>query len=159
MSETTAFLVERLRSEAGRVTDFFNSLSAEQWDHVVYTDGAAWSIRHVLAHFVASEAAFTYLFSDILAGGPGAPEDLDLNQYNENSVGKLDDLSPVDLLELFERRRQKMVELVSNLQAADLAKTGRHPFLGIAPLEDMIKLIYRHQQIHIREIRRALSIH
>jgi hypothetical protein len=39
----------------------------------------------------------------------------------------------------------------------DLAKQGRHPFLGTASLSDMIKLMYMHNQIHIRDIRRMLA--
>jgi hypothetical protein len=41
------------------------------------------------------------------------------------------------------------------MQDPDLAKLGRHPFLGITSLEDIIKMVYRHNQIHMREIRRS----
>jgi hypothetical protein len=34
-----------------------------------------------------------------------------------------------------------------------LLHQGRHPFLGRAPLSEIIKIIYRHNQIHLREIR------
>jgi hypothetical protein len=46
---------------------------------------------------------------------------------------------------------------MNGLSADDLVKTGRHPWLGIAPLEDMIQLLYRHNQIHQRDIRKLLA--
>ncbi len=156
MAETAAFLVERLRSEGERVKEFFN-LPPDQWNQTIYTDGAAWNVRQVLAHFVASETGMAHLITNILAGGPGSPEDLNIDQYNERSVSKLASLSPADLLDQFGRRRLKTIELVSKMEEADLEKTGRHPFLGITSLREIVKLIYRHQQIHIREMRRILT--
>ncbi len=38
--------------------------------------------------------------------------------------------------------------MVASISQADLTEEGRHPYLGVAPLTDMIKLIYRHNQIH-----------
>jgi hypothetical protein len=47
--------------------------------------------------------------------------------------------------------------MVAEMDNNDLEIQGRHPFLGVAPLSDIIKLIYRHNQIHIREIRKTLT--
>ena len=47
--------------------------------------------------------------------------------------------------------------VVAHMTPEDLPKVGRHPFLGAAPLEDIIKLLYRHNQIHQRDVRRLLS--
>jgi len=46
---------------------------------------------------------------------------------------------------------------VQKMQESDLERKGRHPFLGITTLEEMLKLIYRHTMIHQRDIRRALE--
>jgi hypothetical protein len=43
------------------------------------------------------------------------------------------------------------------MQPADLANTGRHPFLGWVAVEDIIKMLYRHDQIHLRDLRRLLK--
>jgi hypothetical protein len=43
------------------------------------------------------------------------------------------------------------------MQPADLERIGRHPFLGVAPLVEMIKLVYRHNGIHIRDARKLVG--
>jgi hypothetical protein len=58
------------------------------------------------------------------------------------------------LIDQFKRLRQETIELVLNMNTSDLEKQGRHPFFGMAALEDIIKLIYRHGQIHLRDIRK-----
>ena len=67
------------------------------------------------------------------------------------------DLESQALLAQYEELRRSNANLVSRMQPEDLARVGRHPFLGVASLEEIIKLLYRHNQIHQRDIRRALS--
>jgi hypothetical protein len=111
----------------------------------------------VLAHFVAAEEGFHRLIIDILNGGSGSPEDFDLDQYNERKVNDLTGIPISNLMQKFSDLRQDTVNLVAEMDSNDLEKQGRHPFLGMAPLSDIVKLIYRHNQIHIREIRKTLT--
>ena len=53
----------------------------------------------------------------------------------------------------YERVRQATIKKVRALPDQDLGKMGRHPYLGVASLADIIKLIYRHNQIHQRDFR------
>lgn len=157
MIATPTALAERLDEEGQKTRQFFNQLAPDQWERIVYTEGAGWSIRQVLAHFVSSEAAMTRLVTNILAGGPGSPENFNLNEYNERKVASLDALSPAELLERFVELRHESSNVVRKMTPGDLAKTGRHPFLGIASLEEILKLFYVHNQIHIRDVRRGLK--
>lgn len=157
MSDLPQDLAARLRSEAEKTCAFFETLAQQAWEQQVYVEGAGWKVREIMAHLLAAEVAFQLLIRDITAGGEGSPEDLDLNAYNERRVGKLAGASPAQLLEQFAQAREVTAGLVAGLQPEDLDRTGRHPFLGVAPLRDMIKLIYRHNQIHQREIRRGLA--
>jgi len=61
------------------------------------------------------------------------------------------------LLEEYEGLRAATINLVREMSAHDLQKVGRHPFLGLATIEDIIKLIYRHNQIHVRDMRKVLQ--
>jgi hypothetical protein len=67
-------------------------------------------------------------------------------------------VSERELLTRFKEYRRKNIDVVENFRSEDLVKTGRHPFLGVAQLEEIIKLIYRHNQIHLRDIRRVLQV-
>jgi len=55
----------------------------------------------------------------------------------------------------FQDVRAKMATWVETLNEEDLQKEGRHPFLGETTVEEMIKLVYRHNQIHYRDMRKS----
>ena len=157
MPETPERLAERLASESQKTLEFFRALSPEQWDCIVYQQGAVWTARHLLAHFVSAEQAIMRLVEDIITGGAGAAEDFDIDGFNAGEVAEWVKRPPEGLLEEFELSRRASVALVRQMQPADLEKSGRHPFLGWVTLEDIIKLLYRHDQIHLRDLRRLLK--
>ncbi len=157
MADSPQRLAQRLQSEFEKTRLFYTALTPEQWEQQVYTEGACWTVRQVLAHQASAETSFRLLIENILSGGPGSPEDFDLNAYNERYAGKLAGQPPFALLERFAESRRQIIDLVNTLSPADLQKKGRHPFLGVSPLEDIIKMIYRHNQIHQREIRKVLA--
>jgi hypothetical protein len=150
-------LVERLRAEGEKTLAFFRELPEEAYAQEVYAEVTAWKIEDILAHFVSAEAAFAVLLENVVEGGEGAPEGFDIDRFNEGDLRQRQGAGAGALLESFARLREKTVGLVSGLEAEDLERMGRHPFLGMTRVEDMIKLVYRHNQIHVRDIRRALS--
>ena len=153
MPETPQFLAERLRSEGDKTVEFFNQYPAAQWSQQIYTDGSGWTVGQILAHFISTEEAIRTLITDVLAGGSGAPEGFDIDSFNESDVARLGGLPADELLGRFVELRQKTAVIVAQMQPDDLQRMGRHPFLGIVALADTIKLLYRHNQIHIRDIR------
>lgn len=153
----SSHLVERLLAEGEKTLAFFRALSPAELETPIYTDGAGWTIRQILAHFVMAERSMDQLVLHILAGGAGTPEDFDLNGYNERRVATLQDEGLEALLEQFQTARRATAELCARLSPDDLARTGRHPFLGVAPVSDILQLMYRHNQIHQREIRKVLE--
>lgn len=157
MSDSPTFLAERLKTEGEKTVEFFASLTAEQWSSTVYTEGETWTIRSVLAHYVTAERGFLRIFAEILAGGSGVADDFDINRYNASQQKKNLQVTPGELLEQFKLVRSRMTELVASMSEADLAREGRHPFLGQTTLAEMIKMVYRHNQIHIRDMRRISS--
>ena len=158
MTETSpAWLAERLKKEGEKVVAYFSALADEEWDTEVYTEGDIWTIRNVLAHFVTSERGLLKLFERIRQGGPGASEDFSIDRYNARQQHKTRELTTEELLEQFVKVRVDSVEWVSDLSADDLAIEGRHPFLGHVALVEMIKMLYLHNQIHIRDFRRLVE--
>lgn len=157
MADTPQFLQERLLSEAEKTLIFFRELPEEDWQKTIYTEGSRWTVRQVLAHFAATEESINRLIENILAGGEGAPEDFNIDVYNERKVASLNEEGRAELMQRFKSSRQKNADLVAKMSLDDLTKTGRHPYFGNASLTDIIKLLYRHNQIHLRDIRRELS--
>ena len=144
--------------EAGeKSVAFFAAISAEKWEQKIYTEGSNWNLRQVLAHFVATESGFSQLIAHTILGDAQLPDDFDLNVYNEKKVDQLHDFTPEMLLERFIELRAETVKMVQSMPDSDLEKEGHHPFFGMAPVGSMLKLIYRHNQIHQRDIRKLLK--
>ncbi len=150
-------IVKRLASEGLNTLDFFRGLRPYEWEQQIYMAGPGWTVRDILCHLLDAEQAFHHIITDVLRGGSGAPEGMDLDAYNERQVRGMSRLATPTLLESFARARMMTIDIVQKMQESDLERQGRHPFLGITTLEEMLKLIYRHTMIHQRDIRRALE--
>jgi uncharacterized damage-inducible protein DinB len=156
MSETTE-LAEKLKTEGERMLQFFSGLSADQWTSKVYTEGTAWTIRNVLAHFVTSERGLIQLFEQIRTTGQGADDDFSIDSYNASQQQETEDLAPAALLEQYKQVRADAVAWVSGLKEEELEISGRHPFLGETVIREMVKMLYLHNQLHYRDVKRALK--
>ncbi|MBA4380870.1 MAG: hypothetical protein C0393_09415, partial [Anaerolinea sp.] len=144
-------------TEGEKTAAFFAALDADQWQARVYTENAGWRVRDVLAHFISAEKSFLALFENIRNGAPGAPDDFSIDRFNVSQVAKMQSLSQVELLAEFGKTRAGMTGWVAALSESDLLKRGRHPALGVASLAEMIKMIYLHNQMHSRDLRRVLK--
>jgi uncharacterized damage-inducible protein DinB len=151
---TSTWLAKRLEKEGEKIVAYFTGLTDEQWDAEVYTEGDTWTIRSILAHFVTSERGLLKLFETIRNGGPGVSDDFSIDYYNARQQEKTKELTPDELLEQFEDVRAHTVKWTSKLSQEDLALEGRHPFIGQVRLGEMLKMIYLHNQIHLRDIRK-----
>jgi uncharacterized damage-inducible protein DinB len=157
LNQQSQKIAEKLRDAGEKSVTFFAAILPEKWDQTIYTEGANWNIRQVLAHFVATESGFLQLIAHTITGSAQLPGDFDLNAYNEKKVDQLRGPTPEMLLGRFTELRTETVKMVAALDDSDLEKEGRHPFFGMAPVGSMLKLIYRHNQIHQRDIRKALE--
>jgi len=156
MSET-AELAEKLKSEGERMLAFFAELTDDQWVGEVYTEGETWTIRNVLAHYVTSERGLVRLFERIRTTGEGAADDFSIDRYNTAQQEKTKDLTSAELLEQYKQIRAESVQWVSGLKDEELDIKGRHPFLGETVIREMIKMLYLHNQLHYRDVKRALK--
>lgn len=156
MNDELEHLTKRLQQDGAKTADFFESLEPEAWAAQVYTTGSEWAVRDVLAHFVSAERSFKLLVTDVARGGRGAPRDLQIDEFNEREVPKLKSLSPEKLLAAYREARAATIELVSTIDPAVLDRRGYHPWFGDVEIRDMLKLVYRHNMIHLRDIRKAL---
>ncbi len=156
MSKTNE-LAEKLKTEGERMAQFFSELSDTDWTKEVYTEGATWSIRNVLSHYVTSERGLVRLFEAIRQGGTGAADDFSIDRYNAAQQEKTKDLAPAELLEQYRQIRAETVKWVTGLKDEELEIKGRHPFLNETVIREMVKMLYLHNQLHYRDVKRALK--
>jgi len=156
MSELN-ILAEKLRNEGEKFFTLFAGLTDDQWQLEVYTEDQTWTIRNVLSHFVTSERGLVRLFERIRISGEGASEDFSIDRYNAAQQEKTKDLTPQELLEQYKAIRSDSIAWILSLEESDLEKQGRHPFIGTTTLREMIKMLYMHNQLHYRDMRKVLK--
>ena len=150
-------LAEKLRVEGEKFAAIFASLTNGQWDTVVYTEGETWTMLNVLSHIVSSERSLLKLFERIRTTGKGSAEDFSIDRYNSVQQQKTKDISAQELLEQYKEARSNSVIWVSSLKEEELEIQGRHPFLGMTTIRDMIKMLYIHNQNHYRDMKKAIK--
>lgn len=147
-----------LAAAAEDTVTFYESLTPEQLQCVVYTDEVHWTVRQVLAHLATIEQSMHALFRNILAGGPGSPEDFDVMRFNRSQPQKLDHLAMPDLLGRFKAVRRETIAIAAAMAEEDLDREGRHVFLGHDRLERFLRWAYEHARLHEEDARRALAM-
>ena len=155
--EPVQHLVQRLEQEGEKSVAFFRSLSEPDWDAQVYLSGSGWRVHDIFAHFTSAERGFHALLKDILAGGRGAPHGFDIDRFNEGEVGGMRAKSFEFLTQAFIEARAETIDLARRMSPEDLVRLGRHPWFGETEIGEMLKLIHRHNQLHQRDIRKALA--
>ncbi|HET6846926.1 MAG TPA: DinB family protein [Anaerolineales bacterium] len=155
--DEVSMLVAKLRQDGEKLNSYLLPLNEQAQLKVVYTEGAVWTVRSVLAHLMSAEKEFLRLFQEIQRGGGGVEEGFSIDRFNAHEQARYEQLTWEETLVAFRDVRGEMVRLVAAFSAADLERTARHPHLGITNLREMVKMIYIHDQIHLRDIRRAVG--
>jgi len=150
-------LADKLRSEGEKFAALFAGLADDQWQAKVYTEGETWTLRNVLSHFVTSERGLVKLFEQIRLGGLGSADDFSIDRYNAAQQQKTKDLSAQALLEQYQAVRADSIAWTLSLSELDLEKQGKHPFLGMTSIREMIKMLYIHNMTHYRDMKKILK--
>lgn len=148
---------KRLREEGDRTVAFFQALSDSEWEMLVYSGKISWRVRDVLGHFISAERAYQNYLAEILAGGPGVPPDLDIDKFNAIEVEGFSEWEEEALLKAYQGTRKETIRLVASLELDDLKLRVVHPWSGERDLSWFLKLLYRHQLMHIHDIKRVLK--
>ena len=159
MENTGERLAGKLRSEGARTSEFFKGIHGDAWQQVVFssTENPIWSIRDVFEHLVISEDLLRALFRDVAAGREGAPRGFKVDDANNAALGTLRVLSLAEVFSRFQTGRDLTAAFAEILTSDQLATIGRHPFLGLCTLEEMLRLISVHNAMHVKDIKKSLS--
>ncbi|NNL78002.1 MAG: DinB family protein [Desulfobacterales bacterium] len=149
-------IIAELRNNEEEIITFYKDLDSVQLDMTVYAEDDSWTMQQVLAHFITIERSMHWLFKNILAGGPGSPEDFDFERFNRTQPRKLDGLSLNELFEKFRSVRRETIAIVAGMEDQDLDREGRHAFHGHGKLERFIVWAYEHAGLHLDDMRKKL---
>jgi hypothetical protein len=157
MSDRRTAIAAELEKGLTETVSLFKSLSPDELRAQVYQDGAQWTVQQVLGHFAAIERSMHRLFTNLLAGGPGAPPDFDFERYNLSQTRKYDGLTLDELIERFKAVREETIRIVREMKEEDLDREGMHAFHGHGRLDRFIRWAYEHVRLHEEDIRKALG--
>ena len=157
MPNRQELILKRLEEEGRKTAAYFRELELSDFGQQVYTTGPHWRVRDVLAHFVSAEQTLQFYGRQILDGGAGAPSEFVIDEFNATQVAGLRDAPTAKLVDDFEAARAATTAMVASMSDADFDRIGRHPWFGNVPLGQMLKLVYRHNMLHERDVRRALA--
>lgn len=158
MDDRREDIIAKLEKSGADTVAFFQSLKPEELKKSVYQEGAAWTVKQVLAHFITIEGSMQRLFKNILDGGPGSPADFDVERFNRTQPRKLDHLSIGDLIARFQAVRSETVAIVAGMSDKDLDREGRHAYHGHGRLDRFIRWAYEHVEEHEADIRQVLTL-
>lgn len=150
-------LTKKFRLEGEKTFEFFTQLPSEIWGKQLYTDGVQWTVKEVLAHIVESEGSHMRLVDFVLSGGKGVGKEYDIDGHNADSNDRFAKLPNQELLKIFDQQRKETIEVVGSLSEFDLEMRGQNPFLGDTTIYEMLRLIYLHINLHIRDVRKLLE--
>ena len=156
MSDKAMQLANKLAIEGERTLAYFRGLSDDDWGKQIFEDGAMWKVRDIFEHLCISEHTLRRLFENILATGQGSPESFSVDAFNQEKTGRFAALSQDELFKLYDDTRKKTVAFTHGLDDEQLARRARHPAMGDSSLEDMLKMIYLHHQMHVRDVKRGI---
>ncbi len=156
MTDRLDRIITELKHNEEEIITFYKSLNSKQLALTVYPEDPGWTVQQVLAHFITIEGTMQWLFRDILSGGPGSPEDIDVDRFNRTQPKKLDGLSLDELFARFKSVRGETIGIVEGMSDEDLNREGRHAFHGLGKLERFIVWAYEHARLHLDDIRSVL---
>jgi hypothetical protein len=156
MGDGLEHIRKRLKDEGEKTVAFFKKLEPEDWERQIYTTGSGWRAGDILAHFISAEKAYQYYLQDVLQGGSGAPDSMDIDQFNEAEVATMKD-PPAHLLDTYQQVRQETINLTRELDEDDLSTIANHPWFDDREIGWYLKLIYRHNTMHRMDIRKSLK--
>lgn len=146
-----------LNETRGELLGWAETLREADWTQPVYSHGEEWTTLDVFRHLTWAEGGMARLIQQIRQGEEGAPPDFDLDRYNARGVEKFADKTPAELLEMMTRNRQWVLEILNDLEPAELALAGRHGSGRILSIAQILDTIAMHEQQHLDEMREALS--
>jgi hypothetical protein len=148
--------IDQIAELPSKMRDAVAGLSAEQLD-TPYRPGG-WTVRQVIHHVPDSHINSYVRFRLALT-----EDEPIIKPYEENRWAELPDArtAPVELsLDLLEMLHRRWTLLLNDLGKAELAKSFRHPELGLVTLERNVALYAwhgRHHMAHITELKKRME--
>lgn len=158
-TDRKAEYTQKLTQARTNLLNLLNSLSAEQLQTPVISEGQTWTPLDLVAHLLENERAMSIHVHKIRNGRETVPTGFDLKQWNaglKERVGTLPSLK--EMLNELAQVRVKTLEVLESLSEEEWDLQGRHPNRGRIPIEQYYETIAEHDTWHINDIKNGLGL-
>jgi len=157
MSDRKANIKEKLAAGRQTLRSFLEGLNDDDWTRPTGCD--PWTVRDMLAHLVGAEISQHGLIQMWLDGNTAMHPEFDIDRWNAGQLRRRQGRSVPQLLDDLTDARQETLKFLDHLSEDELDIVGEHPFLGPdTRIEKVIRGIYRHEHLHLDDIRKALEV-
>lgn len=130
----------------------------DRWDTPIYSDGLQWTARQIVVHLADAERGHYNQLTNIAEGREVIPPDFDIERYNKRTTEKHAEKTVAQARAEIAESRKALMAWLDSLDADKLTRTGRHASLNIMSVEEILKIVARHEREHAQDIARALNI-
>jgi hypothetical protein len=151
-------LKQKLTHTRADLENLLASLTPNQWNVPVISEGNTWTVLDIVAHLVENERGMSIHVHKIRKGQETVPADFDLNQWNAGLKGRMGNPTPTELLQALAQTRAKTLEVLNSIRADEWSLTGRHPARGVITIEQYYETMAGHDTWHTNDIKKALGL-
>ncbi|MDM8520643.1 DinB family protein [Anaerolineales bacterium HSG6] len=157
MSDKKTTIKQYLSKNKTELVSYLETLTPEQWEQEVFSEGNQWTVRDIITHLVEAETGLSIQIHKIRAGRETLPQGFDLDRWNAGVKKRMGDLTPAQLLQGLEEVRQKTLERLKTIESHEWELSGEHPSFGVVSVEKYYQIIAGHQRQHLIDIQSALT--
>lgn len=158
MTDTKTRCKERLAQARDNLKKLLASLSEEQWQMTVISEGQTWTVADIVAHLLENEKGMSIHVHKIRQGKETVPENFNLEEWNAGLKSRTQTLDPHSLLEGLDQARARTLRELETIGDEEWRRTGRHPRNGLITIEQYYETMAHHDDWHANDIRRALGL-
>ena len=155
-AERRAHWAQKLSESRSALFELLDSLSPEQWQTPVFTEGDTWTVGAVLGHLVENERGMSIHVHKIRNGEATIAEDFDLERWNAGGARRVGNIAPPELKDNAVAVRARTLEVMHSLDDNEWELTGRHPSRGEISVAQYYETIHAHEVGHLRDLQAAL---
>jgi hypothetical protein len=157
LGERKHLIHDHLSHTREELLELTGQMQPSDWERPVQAEEGGWTVKQVLLHVALSESGQLAVGKAIAGGQSTVPDDFDLNRYNRRQQEKNQGKQPPEILFAMAESRQRLLDFLDEVSAADLDKRGKHGRGDVISLEQLFHRIGEHEAEHTAEIKQTLG--
>jgi len=156
-NEKKAHWRAKLAESRAALNEFVATLSKDDWQKIVFSEGNDWTIHTIMTHLMESEGGMSVQIHKTRKGKETIPDGFDLARWNAGLKERAGEPTTDELLAQMEQTRAKTLAVMESLEDDDWEKVGRHPSRGLISIEQYYETIHAHELTHVEDAKKALK--